>query len=156
MSVGTIWELCNIALLHTHTNKQTNKETRFTIVIDWCAVLKHAGCLKYHMILLHVVYYISGLSFMKTNLHVLTCWAQPLTPALGRFSRPWGAYKLLTTYDHDEVLSVLFSGNGKVALVDSRTEKQLQGWYTCHERSVRTVQIHPLKQQYFITSSALW
>ncbi|PNF25037.1 hypothetical protein B7P43_G06982 [Cryptotermes secundus] len=46
-------------------------------------------------------------------------------------------------------------GNGKLAFVDSRAKKQLQGWYTCHERSVRTVQVHPLKQQYFITSSAL-
>ncbi|PSN55626.1 WD repeat-containing protein 76 [Blattella germanica] len=45
-------------------------------------------------------------------------------------------------------------GNGNVALVDNRC-KTLQGWFYCHTRSVRTVQLHPLQSEYFITSSAV-
>jgi hypothetical protein len=80
----------------------------------------------------------------------LTCWVKSL-----RLNYLWGSWKVLTLWLQRDI-GVLFSGNGKVALVDSRAEKQLQGWYSCHERSVRTVQVHPLKQEYFITSSALW
>jgi WD40 repeat protein len=55
----------------------------------------------------------------------------------------------------EESSLMIAHGNGKLALVDCRAEKQLQGWYSCYERSVRTVQMHPVQQQYFITSSAL-
>ncbi|KAJ9586229.1 hypothetical protein L9F63_020138 [Diploptera punctata] len=55
----------------------------------------------------------------------------------------------------DEASFLVAHGTGDVALVDTRTPNKVEGWYSCHERSVRTVQLHPLENQYFITSSAL-
>ncbi|XP_069686474.1 WD repeat-containing protein 76-like isoform X2 [Periplaneta americana] len=66
-------------------------------------------------------------------------------------------YKNHTTWhcqvDHSTLL--IAHGNGEVALVDRRDPNEVQDWYSCHSRSVRTVQLHPLQDHYFITSSAV-
>ncbi|KAJ4429561.1 hypothetical protein ANN_21730, partial [Periplaneta americana] len=63
----------------------------------------------------------------------------------------------LTTWhcqvDHSSLL--IAHGNGEVALVDCRDPNEVQDWYSCHSQTVKTVQLHPLQDHYFITSSAI-
>ncbi|XP_050435279.1 WD repeat-containing protein 76-like [Adelges cooleyi] len=46
-------------------------------------------------------------------------------------------------------------GSGDVDLIDTRTPMKVQGRASCHQRSVRTVQSHPLEKHYYLTSSGV-
>ncbi|XP_026811576.1 WD repeat-containing protein 76-like [Rhopalosiphum maidis] len=47
------------------------------------------------------------------------------------------------------------SGSGHVDMIDLRTPDQIINTAWCHERSVRTVQCHPLEKHHFLTSSGV-
>ncbi|XP_025195814.1 WD repeat-containing protein 76-like [Melanaphis sacchari] len=47
------------------------------------------------------------------------------------------------------------SGSGHVDVIDTRTPNKIINTAWCHERSVRTVQCHPLKKHNFLTSSGI-
>ncbi|XP_050548765.1 WD repeat-containing protein 76-like [Daktulosphaira vitifoliae] len=47
------------------------------------------------------------------------------------------------------------AGCGNVDLIDTRTPMKIQSSSKCHQKSVRTVQSHPLEKHYFLTSSGI-
>ncbi|XP_015365077.1 PREDICTED: WD repeat-containing protein 76-like [Diuraphis noxia] len=47
------------------------------------------------------------------------------------------------------------NGSGHVDMIDTRTPDKIINTAWCHERSVRTVQCHPLEKHYFLTSSGI-
>nr|CAD7455876.1 unnamed protein product [Timema tahoe] len=55
----------------------------------------------------------------------------------------------------DNNVLLVAHGTGQVGVVDLRDSKKPTRWCKCHDRSVRTVQRHPLDEQYFVTSSAV-
>lgn len=57
---------------------------------------------------------------------------------------------------HDEADNLLYVaiGSGDVSIVDLRTNK-VSFTVDCHVRSVRTVQLHPTNENYFLTSSGI-
>ncbi|KAJ1526256.1 hypothetical protein ONE63_009411 [Megalurothrips usitatus] len=61
-----------------------------------------------------------------------------------------------TWHDQIDANSMLVAhGTGRVVLIDSRKPLTPAGWFECHERSVRTVQKHPVDDKFFVTSSAM-
>nr|XP_024215212.1 WD repeat-containing protein 76-like [Halyomorpha halys] len=57
---------------------------------------------------------------------------------------------------HDQLNHKTFlicHGNGKIGLLDLRYSKKITTWIPCFERSARTVQHHPIMDQYFLVSS---
>nr|CAD7589197.1 unnamed protein product [Timema genevievae] len=55
----------------------------------------------------------------------------------------------------DNNVLLVAHGTGQVGVVDLRDSKKPTRWCKCHDRSVRTVQRHPLDEKYFVTSSAV-
>ncbi|XP_067012181.2 WD repeat-containing protein 76 [Anabrus simplex] len=46
-------------------------------------------------------------------------------------------------------------GNGSVGFIDMRSGEDSVQFYNCHERSVRTVHVHPVEDQFFVTASGI-
>lgn len=63
-------------------------------------------------------------------------------------------YQHLTWHDQVDANRLLLThGNGCVGVLDLRENNSVNTWIPCFDRSARTVQHHPLKDNYFLVSS---
>ncbi|CAH1389380.1 unnamed protein product [Nezara viridula] len=60
----------------------------------------------------------------------------------------------LTWHDQlDDKTFLISHGDGKIGVLDLRNSKKITKWIPCFERSARTVQHHPIRNDYFLVSS---
>nr|CAD7580494.1 unnamed protein product [Timema californicum] len=78
-------------------------------------------------------------------------------PCIGIYSSDPDIFRSHTTWhcQLDNNVLLVAHGTGQVGVVDLRDSKKPTRWCKCHDRSVRTVQRHPLDERYFVTSSAV-